>query len=102
MITNNGLYGNYFNNSINCFICWLIKRKQIQFGKIQLSSINMELPSPFFYFLSYPRRVGIGLGSYFHYAAHKDVVAGEGADVRIVAGLIGGDEFDGSFFSVVD
>ena len=50
MITNDGLYGNYFNNSMNCFICWLIKREQIQFGKIQLNSINMKLSFPLSYF----------------------------------------------------
>ena len=62
----------------------------------------MEYLSPLSYFLSYPRKVGIELGGYFHYAAHEDVVAGKGADVRIIAGLIWRSEFDGSFFSVVD
>lgn len=77
--------------------------KQLQTNQsvnIKLSSGKMKLPPPLFYFLSLQSENR--LEGYFHYAAHEDVVAGEGADVRIVARLIGGDEFDGSFFSVVD
>ena len=77
--------------------------KQSQIGQsvnIKLSSGNMKLSPPLFYFLSL--QDGSGLGGCFHYAAHEDVVAGEGADIRIVAGLTGRGEFDDGFFSVVD
>lgn len=79
------------------------KQAQIdQLANIKLSSRNMKLPALFSYFLSYPRKAGIELGGYLHYAAHEDVVAGEGADIRIVAELIWRSEFDGSFSSVVN